>query len=189
MRLLSNLFFVVITLFCMVICINLSWAKALTIDPSGPWQKQKVLTIQGQTIRMPTYLPYEWMGQKLYWTATIDTLGEYKFYFGLQKNCNGENYCGFGVFYSYKLTDSTEGLIQGLLDEVAEEVEITPIVTGYYKLGKCYAYCNPTELYWIQNKRLYVVGSVVSHGEKDDVVELKKSALSLINNTLTKKTK
>jgi hypothetical protein len=67
-----------------------------------------------------------------------------------------------------------------------KEVEITPKITGYYKLGKCYAYCNPTELYWMRNKRLYVVGSKVSHGEKDDIVELKKSALSLITNTLVK---
>lgn len=70
-----------------MICINSSWAKAPIIDPSGPWQKQKILTVQGQTIRMPTYLPYEWMGQKLYWTATPypTAPGSYTIYFGLKK--------------------------------------------------------------------------------------------------------
>jgi hypothetical protein len=163
-------------------CSQVAMANAPIHDPSGPWQKQKALKVNGQALTIPTYLPYGWMAPKLYWTATpySNPSNGFAIYFGSKKNCNGEHECGFAEFRSYKLTEPVEGEFISLFDDLLKEIKITSSITGHYKRGKCYAYCNPSELYWIVNRRLYSVGGVISHDEKTDILELKKSALTFI---------
>jgi len=179
----------------MFICFNTSYAEQKE-EPviRGVWKENKTLTIKNTKILIPSYLPFQYPQKgpvKYYWaTEPTDAYWpNYRIDFSKVPDCNGSHSCSHANFAVFSLSKDLALFMEDILSSKYQTVDVNSVGDGYYIPSVCYAYCSTNKLVWFSQGKMFTIASIAGGDDKRNIAELKKSALSLINNTLTKKTK
>jgi len=175
----------------------------------GVWSKHQYIIAKGKKIPVPTYLPFEKIGQRInqkpqfyyYLDSDLATWPNYYFNFSLDPRCDSD-YC---QNVSYSVFEIPENLsverifsISALKEvELAQEVkqskeenfrEVVATLTGYFIPKREWHRSAPARLFWIYDNKLFILAAYDNwNGEEHPALdetslpELKKSVLSVMH--------
>ena len=151
----------------------------------GLWKENKTISLKGKQVIVPTYLPYEDIQKpiKYYWATEPDSAHwpNYLIDFSKVSDCNGAHVCSHASFAVSSISKDTAGFIEDMLGAKYEYVQLAPFIDGYYVPSVCYAYCTTVKLVWFVPGKMFIIAAEGLGNSKSDIAELKKSALTVIN--------
>ena len=151
----------------------------------GVWKGNKTITLKGKQVIVPTYLLYEDSQKpiKYYWATEPDSAHWPNYFIDFSKvpNCNGAHVCSHASIAVSAISKDTAGFIEDMLGVKYEYVQLAPFIDGYYVPSVCYAYCTTVKLVWFVPGKMFVIAAEGLGDAKHDIPELKKSALTVIN--------
>jgi hypothetical protein len=184
MKIFWFIFFILSCLACYGLSIAFSQKKEDGVV-RGVWRENKTIILKNKKIIIPTYLPYEDTEKPIqyYWASDPSSAHWPNYYidFSKEPNCNGAHVCSHTNFSVYSIPKDTSLAVQDAFSRKYQLIIFDPFIMGYYVPSVCYSYCTTVKLVWFVPGKMFIIAAEGLGNAKPDIAELKKSALTVIN--------